>query len=102
MQDTLADKCRQLAGRQRKILREDSLGNDDSRKRKFGLVQVVMSLRFTSIKTPLQAVDRKVSLITDTLKWTFSKCQAAVLAPSLLAKTYHNIGGKIIKFVGIV
>lgn len=58
VQDTLADKCRQLAGRQRKVLLEDSLGNDDSRKWKFGLAQVVMRLRFTLIKIPLQVVDR--------------------------------------------
>lgn len=68
VQDTLVGKCRQLAGSQRKVLLEVSLGNDDSRKWKFDLLQVVMSTqnRFTFIQIHLQA-----SLITDILQAEF-------------------------------
>lgn len=73
VQDTLPDKWRQLAGRQRKVLLEVSLWNDDSRMWKFGLVRVVMSRRFTFIQVPLQVVYRQVSLITDTLQVDFQQ-----------------------------
>lgn len=73
VEDTLPDKWRQLAGRQRKVLLEVSLWNDDSRMWKFGLVRVVMSIRITFIQVPLQVVDRQVSLITDTLQVDFQQ-----------------------------
>lgn len=75
VQDTLVDKCRQLAGSQRKVLLEVSLGNDDSRKWKFDSVQVVMSMqnRFTFIQIHFQVVAMQESLNTDTLQAEFQQ-----------------------------
>ena len=75
VQDTLVDESRQLAGSQGKVFLEVSMGNDDSRKWKFDLVEAVMSTQNRSafIQVHLQAVAMQVSLIMDTLPAEFQQ-----------------------------